>query len=114
MKLIRKKPTIKQVLTTCSWCGFKIGNYGPIYSIGCKKRPGVNISKYEGRIMPVKMATLGKIIWAIVPIAESDARRSGNDFFFTLCSEDCGNQLKEALGLEKEIGELIFSAEHIC
>jgi len=114
MKLIRKKPKIKQVLTTCSWCGFKIGSDGPIYSIGCKKRPGVNISKYEGQIMPVKMATLGKTIWAIVPPAESDARKAGNDFLFTLCSEDCGDKLKEALDLEKEIGELIFSAEHIC
>jgi hypothetical protein len=83
-------------------------------SIGCKKRPGVNISKYEGRIMPVKMAILGKTIWAIVPTAESDSRRAGNDFFFTLCSEDCEDKLKEALNLEKEIGKLIFSAEHIC
>lgn len=64
--------------------------------------------------MPVKTVTLGKIIWAIVPVAKSDAQKSGNDFFFTLCSEDCGDQLKEALNLEKEMGKLIFSAEHIC
>lgn len=40
--------------------------------------------------------------------------KAGNDFLFTLCSEDCRDKLKEALELEKEIGELIFSAEHIC
>lgn len=114
MNLKRKKPKIKQVLTTCSWCGFKIGNDGPIYSIGCKKRPEIDISKYENKVMPVKITTLGKTIWSIVPSADSDGRRAGNDFFFTLCSEDCGDQLKEALDLEKEIGELIFSVEHIC
>ena len=34
--------------------------------------------------------------------------KAGNDFLFTLCSEDCRDELKEALELEKEIGELIF------
>ena len=37
--------------------------------------------------------------------------KAGNDFLFTL---DCGDKLKEALEVEKDIGELIFSAEYIC
>jgi len=40
--------------------------------------------------------------------------KAGNDFLFTLCPEDCGDKLKEALELEKEIGEPFFSAEHTC
>jgi hypothetical protein len=63
--------------------------------------------------MPVKLSTLGRTIWSIVPPVDSDARMEGNDFMFTLCSEDCGDQLKETLDIEKEIGELIFSVEHI-
>jgi len=114
MKLKRKKPKIEHVMTTCSWCGLKIRSEVPIYAIGCKKRPEVDISKYESKVMPVKISTLGKTIWSIVPPADSDARKDGNDFMFTLCSEECGDQLKETLDLEKEIGELIFSAEHIC
>ena len=113
MKLKQKKPKINQVLTTCSWCGLKIGNDGPIYALGCKKRPEVDISNYEGKIMPVKITTSGKTIWAIVPSADSDARRHGKDFMFTLCSEKCGDELKEILELEKDLGELILSAEHI-
>ena len=113
MKLKRKKPKIKQVMTTCSWCGLKIKDEGPIYALGCKKRPEVDISKYESKVMPVKISTLGKTIWSIVPPADSDARREGKDFMFTLCSEDCGDQLKKALVIEKEIGELILSAGHI-
>jgi len=63
--------------------------------------------------MPVKISTLGKTIWSIVPPADSDARKDGNDLMFTLCSEECGDQLKEALEIEKDLGELILSAEHI-
>ena len=108
-----KKPKIQQVMTTCCWCGLKIKDEGPIYAIGCKKRPEVDISKYESKGMPVKISTLGRTIWSIVPPADSDARREGNDFMFTLCSEDCGDKLKESLDKEKEIGQLIFSVDHI-
>ncbi|MCK4486467.1 MAG: hypothetical protein KAU38_06885 [Desulfobacterales bacterium] len=113
MKLKRKKPKIEQIMTTCSWCGLKIRSEGPIYAIGCKKRPEVDISKYESKVMPVMISTLGKTIWSIVPPADSDARKDGNDFMFTLCSEECGDQLKETLEIEKDLGELILSAEHI-
>jgi hypothetical protein len=113
MKLKKKKPKIKHVMTTCSWCGLKIRSEGPIYALGCKKRPEVVISKYESKVMPVKIATLGKTFWSIVPPADSDARKDGKVIMFTLCSEECGDKLKETLELEKDLGELIHSAEHI-
>ncbi len=108
-----KKPKINQVLTTCSWCGLKIRENEPIYALGCKKRPEINISKYEGEVMPVELSTADKTICAIVPPVESEARKQGNDFIFTLCSEKCGDQLKEILELEKKVGKLILSADHI-
>lgn len=113
MKFKKKKPTIDKALTTCSWCGRKIKNDEPVYALGCKKRPEVDISKYEGKVMPVKMATSGKTIWSIVPMEDSDARRDGKDFMFTLCSEECGYELKAALRIEKELGEIILSIDHI-
>jgi len=63
--------------------------------------------------MPVKISTVGKTIWSIVPPADSDARKDGNDFMFTLCSEKCGDQLKKTLEIEKDLGDLILFAEHI-
>ena len=113
MKLKLKKPKIKQVMSTCSWCGSKIGSEGPIFALGCKKRPEVDISKYESKVMPVKITTLDRIIWSIVPPADSDARKEGKDIMFTLCSEECGDQLKEVLVIEMDLGKLILSAEHI-
>ena len=111
MKLKKKKPTVKKVLTTCCWCDKKIGENQELFALGCKKRPGVDISKYEGGVMSVTIVTIGKTIWAIVPSSDSDARKDGKDFMFTLCSKECGFELKEALEQEKDIGNLLYSAE---
>lgn len=110
LKLKQKKPNINQVLTTCSWCGRKIEKDGPIYALGCKKRPEIDISNYEGKVMPVKITTSDKTIWAIVPSADSEARRHGKDFMFSLCSEKCGDDLKKILNIEMEFGELILAS----
>ncbi len=113
MKLKRKTPKIKKVMSTCSWCGSKIKSTEPVYALGCKKRPEADISKYEKKVMPVKISTIERTLWSIVPSDDSDARKEGKDFLFTLCSEKCGYQLKEALEIEKELGELILSTGHL-
>jgi hypothetical protein len=112
MKIKMKKPKVNQVFSTCCWCGLKIKAEEPVYSIGCKKRPEVNLSKYEGKVMPVTILTSGKTVWSFVPPPGSEARKDGKDFMFALCSEDCGRQLKAALEKEKEIGEIILSVDH--
>jgi len=108
MKLQGKKPKLKHVLTTCCWCNQKIGENQEIFSLGCKKRSNIDISKYEGGIIPITIATVGKTKWAIVPAADSDAQREGKDFLFVLCSEKCGYYLKQALQQDKEIGDILY------
>ena len=39
--------------------------------------------------------------------------QDGKEIMFTLCSEKCGDQPKETLEIERDLGELILSAEHI-
>ena len=82
-KIKKKKPKVKQVFSTCCWCGLKIGDSHEIFALGGRKRPGVDISKYEGGIMPITMSTLDKTIWVIVPTLDSDAQKDGKDFLFT-------------------------------
>jgi len=113
MKIKIKKPKLKKVMSTCCWCGVKIKDDDPIYSVGCKKRPEVDITKYESKVMPVKLSTIDKTIWSVVPPQNSDARREGNDLMFAVCSNSCVDNLTETLKREKEIGDLIFSAEQI-
>ena len=111
MKIKREKPKVKKVLTTCCWCDKRIGENQEVLALGCRKRPGIDISKYEGDIIPVTIATIGKTIWAIVPAADSEARRDNKDFLFTLCSDECGIELKEILGEEIEIGDILLSSD---
>ena len=108
MKIKRKKPTTKKVLSTCCWCGQRIGPNQEIFSVGARKNPHVDISKYEGGVMSVKVTSKKKPLWAIVPPAGSDAQRAGNDIAFVLCSETCGYELREALQHDKELGDMFF------
>ncbi|MDH3974609.1 MAG: hypothetical protein OEV42_10065 [Deltaproteobacteria bacterium] len=108
MKIKRKKPKIKKVLSTCGWCDKKIGHDERVFGLGARKQPGVDLSKYEGGIIPVTITSIGKTVWAIVPTPESDARKEGKDFLFTACSDECAGKLKDALEEEKKIGDIFY------
>lgn len=109
MKKNWKKPTVEAVIDTCTWCGKPIPPDHERFSINCQKRPGMDISQYEGNIMAVRL-TMGKTVWALVPTADSDAKRAGHDFMFLVCSDACGVELSDVLRHEKGIGDLLFSA----
>lgn len=111
MKIKRKKPKIRKVLKTCCWCGQRIGDNQEVFTLGCKKQPDINLSKFEGDIIPIRMTLINKTLWAIVPTEESDAKQEGTDFMFTICSRECGSELKEALHQEKQISEMLLSSE---
>ena len=57
----------------------------------------MDISHYEGDCMAVRLTT-GKTVWALVPTANSDAKRTGHDFMFLVCSDACGAELSDVLG----------------
>lgn len=111
MKIKRKKPKIKKVLKTCCWCEKRISDNQEVFAFECKKQPDIDISRFEGDIMPIFISSINKTLWAIVPTEESDARLAGTDFMFTICSRECGTELKEALNQEKQISETLLSSE---
>jgi hypothetical protein len=112
-KIKRKKPKLKKVMTTCCWCGFHIGDNRELFGLGARKRPEIDISKYQGGVMPIRLATIDKTIWSIVPRFDSDACKDGKDIMFTLCSEACGEKLRDVLKYETELGKIIYSADSI-
>jgi hypothetical protein len=109
MKLKIKKPKMSKVLSTCCWCGKRIGSENEVFSLGCRKQAGIDISKYEEDIMPLTILSKSKTLWTVVPPADSDARKEGEDFVFVLCSVECGKELKEALQTDIDIGDIIRS-----
>ena len=113
MKLKIKKPKMKKVLSTCCWCSKRIGSENEVFSLGCRKQAGIDISKYEGDIMPMITLNQRKTLWTIVSPADSDARKEGNDFLFVLCSVECGKELKEALQTDIDFGDIIRSVNPV-
>jgi hypothetical protein len=109
MELKIKKPKMSKVLSTCCWCGKRIGRENEVFSLGCRKQAGIDISKYERDIMPLTILSQSKTLWSVVPPADSDARKGGEDFLFVLCSVECGKELKEALRKDIDIGNIIRS-----
>jgi len=111
-KIKRKLPKLNKVLYTCCWCGSKIERDQEVFGIGARKRPGIDISKYErGGVMPMTLSTIERTIYCIVSTPDSDARKQNKDFMFTLCSEKCGVQLKEVLDYEKDLGNMLFNTQ---
>ncbi len=100
-----------EVARECCWCGKRIGVESPLYAIGSRIKPGVDISEYEGGAMPIEMATQKKQIFAVVPSADSEAKRSGRDLMFVVCSKQCGNDLKRFLLSEIRLGEMLEGIE---
>jgi hypothetical protein len=100
-----------EVTQTCCWCGRHIGDDSPLYAIGVKVKPGVDISEYEGGVMAIQMTTQPMQMYAVVTGADSQAKSEGKDLMFVLCSEECGEDLKNFLNSEILMGEMFESVE---
>jgi len=107
------KPDPFEVMSECCWCGKYIPEDREVFALGAKVRPGMDISEYEGEVMPLTIITHGKTVNSFVPPADSDAKRDGNDFLFTICSSLCGYELKKALGDDKSLGDVLGSVHDL-
>ena len=92
----------------CSWCGKATPADPAVFGFGGKARPGVDLLEFEGGALRITLATQDKSVIAIVPGADSDARRDGYDFMFMVCSEECGQDMKAALDEEISLGNTLF------
>jgi hypothetical protein len=95
MKLKRIPP--EEALSRCAWCGKTIAEDVEVFGMGGKLRPGIDLSAYEGAAVRITVATHGKDLIAVVPAADSDARREGKEILFMTCTEACGLDLKAAV-----------------
>jgi hypothetical protein len=92
----------EEFVTTCVNCGKKINPNSEIFTLGAKVSPGIDLSPFMGRM--INLPSFRKDIFpVIVSGKDSDAIKAGNDLLMTVCSENCGNELKEYIRREKEI-----------
>jgi len=109
MKLKRIPP--EKAMGRCGWCGKAISDDMEVFGVGGKLRPGVDLSEFEGAAVRIALASRQKGLVAIVPAADSDARREGKDILFMTCSEACGFDLKSAVQEDLALGEWLLGLE---
>ncbi len=91
------------VMRTCAWCGKEILEDSEIYSLSAKALPKMNIERHAGKAFYIALLLYDKSVPVIVPTNDSDAKRDGKDMLFSICSKECGIELKSALNREKGI-----------
>ena len=91
----------EEALSKCAWCRKYISEEEEVFSAGVKFKPGVGLSEYEGHCIDLSLVSDEKPLYMLVTMADSDAKKDGNDGMFLFCSEKCGHELKNIL--EKEI-----------
>jgi hypothetical protein len=99
------------MIKECCWCGKYIDENSPLYALGAKVKPEVDLSKYEGRAMPLGALIHERHLYAIVPSFDSDAKKAGQDLLLVTCSKNCGNELKASLEREKLLGDILESLD---
>ena len=91
---------LEEAVGKCSWCDKTIPDDVPTFGFGGKMKHGIDLSEFEGGAVRMLLLTQEKQVIAIVPTADSEAKRDGKDVMFMVCSEKCGLEMKAAL--EKE------------
>jgi hypothetical protein len=84
----------------------KIGENRPVYGLHVKFAEGVNYNDEGGRITQIYLKSRNKSVPMIVTAANSEAKKSGQDGIFALCSEKCGAKMKETLKEELQFSSM--------
>ena len=99
----------RDALGQCAWCQEKISDEMEVFCVGAKLKPDVDLSGYQSHCIEIEMSTEKKQACMMVTAADSQASKEGNDGLFMVCSEKCGQDLKEGLHKEIELGRLFDS-----
>ncbi|MEH7178281.1 hypothetical protein [Neobacillus vireti] len=81
---------------------FKSGK--PIYGLNVKFVEEKKISDPDGRIVHIHLESRNTSVPMLVPGIDSEADKKGIDGIFPICSEKCGEKMRDALS--KEIGTI--------
>lgn len=90
----------ERLQSECGWCGKSIGEDEPVFGIGAKAFPDVDLSLVQGKVIEITLGTAAKRVLAGVAAFDSDAKLAGDDLMFMVCSEACGRQLQAAVASE--------------
>jgi hypothetical protein len=78
----------------------KIGENQPLSAIDVKFAEGVDFKDKEGEIIHVYLNSRNTRVPMIVTTADSEAKKHGQDGLFAVCSQKCGEKMKNSLAKE--------------
>jgi hypothetical protein len=93
--------TAEETVYACAWCNKEIDKDAEVFGLGARTRKSVRLTGCEGARIRIPLTHTDKVVSAIVPLCNSEAKKTGNDVLFTICSRKCGELLKRALLKEK-------------
>jgi hypothetical protein len=90
----------ERLQSECGWCGESIGEDEPVFGIGGRALPGIDLSLVQGKVIEISLGGVARQVLAAVAAFDSDAKRAGNDLMFMVCSKTCGQRLQAAVAVE--------------
>ncbi len=95
-----------EALAKCAWCQGTIQEFEDVIDLGAKLKADVDLSEYESHCIELELVSEKKSVCMLVTASDSEAKKDGDDGMFLLCSEGCGQNLKDILEQEVYAGPL--------
>lgn len=84
----------------CAWCMKKLKDDKEVYAINVKFVEGKEIPDSDGRLIHIHLESRNTNVPMIVPGENSEAKIAGVDGIFPICSQKCGEKMRESLAKE--------------
>ena len=105
--------TDEDVLSRCAWCGMGIDEEAEVYGLGAKFCRDVDLSEYESQVIELKILTEDRVVPMMITTKGSDAKKAGHDAMFMTCSNECANEMRDALLKETSVGNILRNIDRI-
>jgi hypothetical protein len=93
----------EQATNSCAWCKKALLSEDELYSVAARVKAWVKLPK--GPVLELSLDSAHQRVTAIVPAPDSPAKQSGNDLLFAVCSQECGQAVREALHRQIDFSE---------
>lgn len=89
----------------CNWCGKHLKWEEEAHPLMMKVNPSFknDVEEHEGSTYSISLPLAGKVIDAIVPTRDSEAKQEDIDLIIVTCGETCALTLRDALRQEKDL-----------
>jgi hypothetical protein len=80
----------------------------PAYGLSVKFAEGFEYNDDDGRIVQIFLKSRNTSVPIIISAVGSEAKKNGQDGIFALCSDKCGEKMKNAIKVELKFDSMGF------